>query len=144
MRTHHSSTQPYDHDMSIERHRTNQTSYSDIVIVDGSGRWVHIAGQLSFDENRGLVGGDVGTQAHKCFDRIEDLLRSHGGDLSNVVGIRTYLTDLEAYPEFDRVRSERFGEDRPASAAFQVAGLLFGALIEIEAVAFLPVSADAG
>lgn len=123
--------------MSIERHRTNETSYSDVVIVDGPGAWVHIAGQLAFDENRQVVGKDIGTQAHGCFDRIEHLLRQHGGDLSDVVGIRTYLVNLEDYPRFDQVRAARFGEHRPASAAFQVAGLLFGALIEIEAVAFL-------
>ncbi len=130
--------------MAIERHRTNETSYSDVVIVTGQGRWVHIAGQLAFDENRVLVGDDVATQAHRCFDRIEDLLGEHEGDLSNVVAIRTYLKELDSYPEFDRVRAERFGEDRPASAAFQVAGLLFNALIEIEAVAFLPSTSEDG
>jgi enamine deaminase RidA (YjgF/YER057c/UK114 family) len=36
------------------------------------------------------------------------------------------------------VRGERFGANLPASAAVQVAGLLQGALIEIDAVALIP------
>ncbi|MGH8913599.1 MAG: RidA family protein [Acidimicrobiia bacterium] len=123
--------------MAIHRSRTGDTSYSDIVTVSGPGRWAHIAGQLAFDENRRIVGTDVATQTHRCLDRIESLLNDAGGDLSNVVSITVYLTELEHYPEFDRVRAERFPEHRPASAAVKVAGLLFGALIEVAAVAYL-------
>lgn len=125
--------------VSVERTRTGDTSYSDVVTVTGPGRWVHVAGQLAFDENRRVIGVDVATQAHRCFDRIETLLQDVGGNLTNVVSITVYLTELEQYPDFDRVRAERFPEHRPASAAVKVAGLLFGALIEIAAIAFVPV-----
>lgn len=123
---------------AIRRTTTNATSYSDMVTTSGPGRWVHIAGQLAFDAERNIVGADVTAQANRCLDRIESLLRDAGGDLSNVVSITTYLTDLEHYPEFDRVRSQRFPNHPPASAAVMVAGLLFGALIEISAVGFIP------
>ncbi len=123
--------------MVIDRKRVNETSYSDVVLVKGPGTWVHVAGQLAFDENRRLVGSEVAAQAHKCLDRIEGFLADLGGGLEDVVGITVYLTELDDYPAFDRVRAQRFGENRPASAAVQVAGLLFGAKIEISAVAFL-------
>ena len=58
--------------------------------------------------------------------------------MGSVVSITVYLTRLDDYPAFDQVRRERFLDDRPASAAIEVAGLLFGALIEISAVAFIP------
>jgi enamine deaminase RidA (YjgF/YER057c/UK114 family) len=122
----------------LRRIRTGATSYSDMVTADGQGRWVHIAGQLAFDSERNIVGEDVASQADRCFDRIESLLLEAGGDLGNVVSITTYLTDLAHYPEFDRVRSERFRDNPPASAAVKVAGLLFGAMIEISAVGFIP------
>lgn len=123
---------------AIRRTRTSATSYSDMVTTSGQGRWVHIAGQLAFDSERNIVGADVASQADRCFDRIESLLRDAGGNLSNVVCITTYLTDLADYPAFDRVRSERLKDHAPASAAVMVAGLLFGALIEISAVGFIP------
>ena len=44
----------------------------------------------------------------------------------------------DEYGDYNRVRGERFGANLPASAAVQVAGLLRGALIEIDAVAFIP------
>ena len=122
----------------LRRIRTGATSYSDMVTASGHGRWVHIAGQLAFDSERNIVGEDVASQANRCFDRIESLLREAGGDLSNVVSITTYLTDLAHYPEFDRVRSERFKDNPPASTAVMVAGLLFGAMIEVSAVGYIP------
>jgi len=65
-------------------------------------------------------------------------LRAVGGSLEHVVRITAWLTSLDEYGEYNRVRGERFGASLPASAAVQVAGLLRGALIEIDAVAFIP------
>jgi 2-iminobutanoate/2-iminopropanoate deaminase len=124
--------------VAIDRFRTHDTSYSDRVSVAGPGQWIHIAGQLGFDEERRIVPGGVEAEAYRCLDRIEELVIEAGArGLTDVVAITVYLTRLEDYPVFNRVRAERFGQDRPASAAVQVAGLLFGAQIEISAVAFL-------
>jgi enamine deaminase RidA (YjgF/YER057c/UK114 family) len=54
------------------------------------------------------------------------------------VKLTAYLTSLDAYPVFGEVRRSVFGEDLPASTAIQVAGLLFGAAVEIDAIAFIP------
>lgn len=122
----------------VVRIRTNDTSYSDLVQLSGPGGLVYVSGQLAFDEARQIVGETLRDQVGICFDRIEALLAEVGGDLTNVVRITTYLSDLKGYPDFDDVRAARFGEYRPASTAVRVAGLLFGALVEIEAIAFLP------
>jgi len=126
--------------MVVDRFRTDDTtSYSDSVSVTGPGKWVHIAGQLAFDDDRRLIDGDVAAQAHRCFDRIGDLVVGAGGEgLASVVSITVYLMRLEDYSVFEPVRRERFGDSVPASAAVQVAGLLFGGQIEISAVAFIP------
>ena len=58
--------------------------------------------------------------------------------LRDVVSIRAYLTSLDSYADHARVRRERFGDALPASAAVRVAGLLEGALVEVEAIAFVP------
>ncbi len=124
--------------MTIDRTRTNETSYSDLVAVRGTGTWLYIAGQLAFDDSRRLIEGDVAAQTHRCLDLIHDLVVGAGGaGLSDVVAITVYLLRLEDYEAFDDVRAERFRENRPASAAVKVAGLLFDAQIEISAVAFL-------
>jgi 2-iminobutanoate/2-iminopropanoate deaminase len=124
--------------VAVERHRTHDTSYSDWVSTAGQGRWIHIAGQLAFDHDRRILAGGVEAEAHGCLDRIDDLVVEAGGTgLADVVAITVYMVSLDDYPVFDRIRGDRFEADRPASAAVQVAGLLFGGQIEISAVAFV-------
>lgn len=115
-------------------------SYSDGVAVAGpGGTWIHVSGQVAFGQD-GKVTGDVAAQAHGCFDHIERILAKFGADLSHVVKITSFLTDLRDYGQFSQARAERFGQATPASAAVQVADLLVGAAVEVEAVAFLPES----
>jgi 2-iminobutanoate/2-iminopropanoate deaminase len=127
--------------MSIERYPSAfaPTSFADAVAVDAPGRWIHVSGQVGMDED-GKVEGDLAAQSHRTIDHLERILAEAGAALSDVVRIVVYLTSLDEYAAFSAVRSERFGDSLPASAAVQVAGLLLGAAIEIEAVAFVPAS----
>lgn len=122
--------------MSIERVPSDFASYSDVVAVGGPGRWIHVAGQVGMDAE-GKVEGDLATQTHTTLDHVERALGKVGADLGDVVKITVYLTSFENYAAFSEVRAERFGEKLPASAAVQVADLLLGAEVEIEAVAFV-------
>src|SRR5580704_4511511 len=72
------------------------------------------------------------------FDRIRESLRKLDADMDKIVSIKVYLTDLAPYAEFSKVRGEVFPHNPPTSSAVQVAGLLLGARIEIDAVALSP------
>jgi 2-iminobutanoate/2-iminopropanoate deaminase len=124
--------------MSIERYPSNfaPTSFSDAVAASGPGRWINVAGQVGMD-GEGKVEGDLTAQSHATFDHIERILGEAGASLADVVKITVFLTSLDEYAAFSAVRAERFGEVLPASSAVQVAGLLLGAEIEIEALAFV-------
>ena len=118
--------------MGIERvPAAKGASYSKAVVVSGSGRTVYVSGHLA-------PGRSMAEQTSGCIDQIEAAIRAVGGSLEHVVRITAWLTSLDEYAEYARVRGERFGANLPASAAVQVAGLLQGALIEIDAVAFIP------
>ena len=106
-------------------------SYSKAVAVSGAGRTVYVSGCIA-------PGRSMAEQASGCFDQIEAALRAVGGSLDHVVRITAWLTSLDRYADYGRVRGERFGANLPASAAVQVAGLLQGAMIEIDAYAFIP------
>jgi enamine deaminase RidA (YjgF/YER057c/UK114 family) len=107
-------------------------AYSDAVVVDaGDVRWVHVAGQIARDP----APDDVAGQSEACFRQIGELLEGAGASLSDLVAITVYLTDLGAYEEFAAVRARMLGGAPPASAAVGVASLLFGAKVEIAAVA---------
>ncbi len=118
--------------MGIERVPVSGgATYSKAVVASGPGRTVYVSGCIA-------PGGSLAEQSNGCFDQIVAALRAVGGSLGNVVRITAWLTRLDEYREYNRVRGERFGANLPASAAVQVAGLLQGALIEIDAVAFIP------
>ncbi|HSZ06447.1 MAG TPA: RidA family protein [Solirubrobacteraceae bacterium] len=125
--------------MSIERLTTNPASgFSDAVTAVGAGRLIHVAGNVGFGPDGKVVAGGMGAEARATFDNIERTLQAAGADISHVVKINAYVTSLEEYPAYAQARAERFGELLPASATVQVAGLLAGAHIEIDAVAFVP------
>lgn len=123
--------------MSIERVPSDFASYSDVVAVDDPGRWIHVAGQVGMDDE-GKVEGDLAAQTNATLDHVERILAKVGASLADVIKITVYLTSFDDYASFSRVRAERFGDRLPASAAVQVADLLLGAEVEIEAVAFVP------
>jgi 2-iminobutanoate/2-iminopropanoate deaminase len=125
--------------MPVERLIPNpQIGFAEANVVAGPGRWVLVSGNVGFDESGVVVDGGLGAEARATFENIRRTLGKLGGQLSDIVKITTFVTDLTNYGEFAEVRSELFGAALPASSTVQVAGLLAGAHIEIEAVAFIP------
>lgn len=125
--------------MSIERLTMNPAAgFADAVTTTGSGRTIYVSGNVGFGPDGKVVDGGMGAEAVATFDNIERVLEQAGASFSDIVKINAFITDLEEYPAYAAVREERFGDQLPASATVQVAGLLVGAHIEIDAVAFVP------
>lgn len=125
--------------MAIERIPSGfaPTSFSDAVVVAApGGRWIHVSGQVGMDDEQ-KVEGDLEAQTRATFGHIERILGQCGAGLSDVVKLTVFLTGLDDYGSFSKVRAELFAGNLPASSAVQVAGLLLGAEVEIEAVAFV-------
>jgi len=118
-----------------------QSGYSYVVETTGPGRTVYIAGQLGLDMENKLVGapGDFRAQAVKAIENLKAALASVGADLSDVVKITNYLTDMSHIGIYREVRDQHFKMPRPASTAVGISQLARpGALFEIEAIAVLP------
>jgi len=125
--------------LSIERHTTNPASgFSDAVTTVGPGRVIHVSGNVGFGDDGKVVPGGMEAEARATFAGIERTLKALGADLSHVVKINAFITDLAEYAGYAKVRGELFAGNPPASATVQVSGLLVGAQIEIDAVAFVP------
>jgi len=125
--------------LTIDRLTTNPASgFSDAVTISGPGRTVHVSGNVGFGDDGTVVSGGMEAEARATFANIEKTLHAAGATMADVIRITAFITDLDAYPAYAKVRSEVFGETLPASATVQVAGLLVGAQIEIDAIAFLP------
>lgn len=77
--------------------------------------------------------GDAYGQAMRCFDIIEAALEELGGDLSNVVRTRMYVTDIGRWPDIGRAHAERLGANPPAATMVEVSRLIDPEmLVEIE------------
>ena len=66
------------------------------------------------------------------------ILAAAGADMAHVVKTTVLLQDMADFAAMNEVYAEYFTEPYPARAAFQVAKLPKGALVEIEAVAVQP------
>ena len=121
-------------------HVKNQTEHAPAAIGPYSqavqaGGTVYVSGQLPINPATGeFAGEDIRAQARQSLENIKAILAAAGMGMPNVVKTTVLLQDMamnEVYPEY-------FPEPYPARAAFQVAKLPKGALVEIEAVAVQP------
>ncbi|XP_057683838.1 2-iminobutanoate/2-iminopropanoate deaminase isoform X1 [Corythoichthys intestinalis] len=114
--------------------------YSQAVLVD---RTLYISGQLGMDVASGqLVQGGVQAQAKQALVNMGEILKASGCNYSNVVKTTVLLADINDFNGVNEVYKTFFSSNFPARAAYQVAALPRGGLVEIEAVAVLGPLAD--
>ncbi len=109
-------------------------TYSQAVNVNGT---VYLSGQIALDpESMELVAG-TREQIDRVFQNLRAVTEAAGGDLSQVVKLNVYLTNLADFPLVNAVMAEYFGEPYPARAAVGVAALPKGSQVEIEGIMVL-------
>ena len=109
--------------------------YSQAVKV---GDTVYLSGQIPLiPESMELVEGDMEAQIRRVFDNLQAVARAAGGDLSHIVKLNVFLTDLRHFPLINEVMKDYFHEPFPARAAVGVAALPKGAEVEMEAIMHL-------
>jgi enamine deaminase RidA (YjgF/YER057c/UK114 family) len=102
------------------------------------GNSVWVSGTTASDARGDLQGGDDAyAQARYILDKIKVALAEAGASLTDVVRTRVYVSRLEDWREVARAHGEVFGDIRPANTLVQVAGLVDGRLVEIEADAVI-------
>ena len=130
-----------------DRKRVSSVSpYEDVIGFSRAvrvGDLVFVSGTVAWGSDGKLVGaGDVYAQAKQTLANIEGYLREAGASLKDVVRTRIYLTDMSRWREVARAHREAFGDVRPASSMLEISRLAEPEmLVEIEAVAVLPVAA---
>lgn len=100
-------------------------------------RMLICSGQVSVDENGApLHAGDMAGQVGKVFDNLETVLQQSGLELSDIVRLNYYTTDVPALLDSWGVVAERLAEAgcKPAVTLLGVAALFHpDLLVEIEA-----------
>ena len=114
-------------------------NYHHVVSVEG-GRTIYLAGQLAFDQDRNIVGGDdVVAQTRQALANLKRNVEAAGATMADMVKINTYIANYdqgqlqgiidviaEFFPEGHQPTNTMLGVERLA---------VEGVLIEIEGIA---------
>ena len=103
-----------------------------------TGSTVYLSGQIPLiPETMEMVDGDIKQQIHRVFQNLQAVANAAGGDLSDVVKLNIFLTDLTDFPQVNEVMAEYFQQPYPARAAVVVAALPRAAGVEMDAIMVL-------
>jgi reactive intermediate/imine deaminase len=101
------------------------------------GNLLFLSGQASIGEDGLSVGvGDFDAQLAQTFANIQKVLAAGGSDLSKVVKVTIYLTDMANFPKIVAARQRWFTAPYPADTTVEVKGLALPELmVEIDVIA---------
>lgn len=107
-------------------------TYSQAVKVDNT---VYLSGQIPLvPETMSIIEGDIGAQITQVFDNLKAVAQAAGGDLSDIVKLNVFLTDLSDFPLVNEIMGHYFQAPYPARAAIGVAALPKNAGVEMDAI----------
>jgi len=110
--------------------------YSQAVEAQG---FVFCSGQIGIDPKTGKLVEGLESQTKQVFENLKSVLAKSGLSLKHVVKTTVYLADIQDYAKMNEIYAAYFADHRPARAAFAVAALPAGALVEIELIAELSI-----
>ena len=109
-------------------------TYSQAVAVTG-GTTVYLSGQIPLvPKTMEVVEGNIEAQIHQVFKNLIAVCQEAGGDLSNIVKLNIFLTDLNNFAVLNEIMASYFDQPYPARAAIGVNELPKGVSVEMDGV----------
>ena len=104
-----------------------------------AGNTIYVSGQTATDEEGNIIGkGDIIAQTDRAYENIKRVLEAAGANITDIVMLNIYCTDLDGFTKTGEARKKHFGKHFPAATVVQISCLLLpDALIEVEAIAVL-------
>ncbi len=97
---------------------------------------VYVSGQLPMSlDTREPFTGSIEEQTELALRNVEHVLKAAGSDLSRVLQMTIYVSDMELWGRVNETYARVMGDHRPARAMIPVKELHFGTQIEIQAIA---------
>ena len=107
--------------------------YSQAIVHENT---VYVSGQLPIDPSMDAKQvGSIEEQTEQALRNVAAILEAAGSDISRVIKVTVYVSDIALWGRVNAVYAEFFGEHRPARAVVPTRDLHFGFQVEIEAVA---------
>ena len=96
---------------------------------------IFTSGQIPLTADGILVDGDFKEESRQVINNIKAVLNHSGSELSDIIKLTVYLTDLTLFPQLNEVFEEFFKEEPPARSAVGVSALPMQVRVEMEAIA---------
>jgi len=107
--------------------------YSQAIEANGT---LYISGQVPINPGTGkVVEGGIVEQTEQVMKNIGAILEAAGYSFKDVVKSTCLMSSMENFAEMNRIYGKYYAEDQPARAAYEVAKLPLGVMIEIETIA---------
>ena len=104
-----------------------------------AGGFIFVAGTLGTKEGSfELVPGGAKEQTRQTLENIRAILRGAGADLSDVVKVNVFITDMAKFGEMNEAYLEFVPSDPPARSTVGCSALALNAIVEIDCVAYKP------
>lgn len=100
-----------------------------------SGGFIFTAGFIHMTPDGKMVEGTTEDKFRQVMTNIEEVLKSAGAELNDIVKATIYVTDMSIMPEFNKLYVTYFREPYPVREAVCVKELPLGASIEISVIA---------
>ena len=109
-------------------------TYSQAVAVSG-GTTIYLSGQIPLvPETMEIVDGGIENEIHQVFNNLTAVCEEAGGDLSYIVKLNIFLTDLNNFAVLNEIMASYFDQPYPARAAIGVNELPKGVSVEMDGV----------
>ena len=106
-----------------------------------AGGFIYVSGQGPIDPQTGqFLLGDIAQQTRKVLENVRDILQGCGAGMEDVVKCSVFLTDASEFAAMNAVYAEFFGPHKPARTTVATALVAPGMKVEIDCVAWRPVS----
>jgi len=118
-------------------------NYSHAIVA---GDWVYVSGMAARDPVTDQVPGlrvehgrkisyDIRAETKATLENVRKILETAGSDLSHVVDVTVYLTDMADFGAYNEIYAEYFAVHRPARTTLGVASLPGNISIEMKVTA---------
>lgn len=124
-------------------HQVIQTDQAPLAIGTYSqaikaGNMVYVSGQIPLvPETMKLAEGGMEVQIRQVLENLKAVAEAAGGNLSQIVKLNVYLTDLTHFPLINVAMTEYFHPPYPARAVIEVVSLPKDSAVEMDAIIHL-------
>jgi 2-iminobutanoate/2-iminopropanoate deaminase len=101
------------------------------------GNFIFTSGQIPLRCDGSIVSDNFELECIQVLDNLKEILKASGSDMSNIIKLTVYLTDLSKFDILNNVFNTYFNNSLPARSTVEVSKLPKDSRVEIEAIGLI-------